>query len=73
MRTFKLLSLLVIVIALVVIVLQNRAPWQVHFLWLTGHIPGVLLLFLTSAAGFVAGIIFTLLLRRGRRGTKKNR
>ncbi|MFO7785235.1 MAG: LapA family protein [Thermodesulfobacteriota bacterium] len=70
MRTFKLVSLLVLVIALVVIVLQNRAPWQVHFLWLTGHMPGILLLFLTAAAGFVAGVIATLLLQRG---SKKNR
>lgn len=69
MRTFKLVSLLVLVIALVVIVLQNRAPWQVHFLWLTGHMPGILLLFLTAAAGFVAGVIATLLLQRG---SKKN-
>ena len=64
MKTAKLVSLLTIVIVLAVFVLQNREPWQVRFLWLSGEISAIVVLFLTAAAGLVAGIISALLMKR---------
>ncbi len=66
MRSIRLVLLLVLVVALAAIVLQNQAPWQVRFLWFTGEMPGIVLLFLIASAGFVAGIIVGLLVKRGR-------
>ena len=65
MRSIKLLLLLVMVVALVAVVFQNQASWQVRFLWLTGEVPGIILLFLTAGVGFIAGITVALLVNRG--------
>jgi uncharacterized integral membrane protein len=65
MKSIKLALLLVLVIAMAAVVLQNQAPWQVRFLWMTGEVPGIILLFLTAAAGFIAGITAALLVKRG--------
>lgn len=65
MKSIKLALLLVLVVALAALVLQNQAPWQVRFLWLTGEVPGIILLFLTAAASFIAGIAVALLVKRG--------
>lgn len=65
MKGIKLTLLVVLFVMLVTIVLQNQAPWEVRFLWLTGELPGIVLLFLTAAAGFIAGIIAALLVKRG--------
>ena len=65
MRSVKLVLLLVLVVALAAVVLQNQASWQVRFLWLTGEVPGIILLFLTAAAGFIMGITVALLMKRG--------
>jgi uncharacterized integral membrane protein len=65
MKSFKLVLLMVLVVALAAVVLQNQASWQVQFLWLTGEVPGIILLFLTAAAGFIAGITVALLVKRG--------
>jgi len=70
MKKTKLVLLLAIVVLLAVFVLQNREPWQVRFLWLSGEIPAIVVLFLTATAGLVAGIIAVLLVRRGT--TKKS-
>lgn len=63
MKKVKLALLLVLVGALVLLVLQNRGAWQVKFLWMSGELPGILLLFITTATGFAAGIIAALLMR----------
>ncbi|MFW5870616.1 MAG: LapA family protein [Candidatus Sumerlaeota bacterium] len=63
MKTVKMILLLVVALALVLIVLQNQAPMQVRFLWMTGEVPGVILLFLTASAGFVLGIFAALLIK----------
>lgn len=63
-KSIKLALLLVLIVALAALVLQNQAPWQVRFLWLTGEVPAVILLFLTAAAGFVAGLTVALLVKR---------
>lgn len=64
MKSIKLSLLLVLVLALAAVVLQNQEPWEVRFLWLSGDVPGIILLFLTALAGFVAGITVALLMRR---------
>lgn len=71
MRSIKLLLLLVLVVALAAVAVQNQSPWQVRFLWLSGEVPGIILLFLTASAGFIAGITVALLMKRGaKRQTK---
>ena len=60
MKTTKLVVLLVLVVALAAIVLQNTAPVQVSFLWMSGKAPAVLLLFLTASAGFTVGLLVAL-------------
>jgi len=67
MKTMKLILLLVLVIALSAIVLQNRVAVQVHFLWLTGELPAILLLFLTTAGGLILGLLLSLLIRGSRK------
>ena len=64
MKRTKLVLLLTIVILLAVFVLQNREPWQVRFLWLSGEMSAIVVLFLTAAAGLVVGIIAALLMKR---------
>ncbi|MDR9502236.1 MAG: LapA family protein [Desulfurivibrionaceae bacterium] len=64
MKSIKLTLLLVLVVALAALVFQNQEPWEVRFLWLSGDVPGIILLFLTAVAGFVAGITVALLMRR---------
>ncbi|MDZ7721537.1 MAG: LapA family protein [candidate division KSB1 bacterium] len=54
------------------VVSQNQAPWHVRFLWLTGDVPGIILLFLTAATGFIAGITATLLVKRRAKPQHKN-
>ncbi|HDP98377.1 MAG TPA: DUF1049 domain-containing protein [bacterium] len=70
MRTVKLVLILALTIALAVFVLQNQAPWQVRFLWMTGELPGVILLFLTAVAGFIVGLTAALLVKRGAKLTR---
>ncbi|MGM0600615.1 MAG: hypothetical protein ACQETH_12465 [Candidatus Rifleibacteriota bacterium] len=64
MKTIKIVLLVILVGALVAVVLQNQVTWEVNFLWLTGELPGFVLLFLTAAAGFISGIIATLMIKR---------
>ncbi len=61
MKSTKLVLLLVLVGVLAAVVVQNQGSWQVHFLWLTREVPGIILLLLTALAGFIAGITVALL------------
>lgn len=65
MKSFKLILLLVLAFSLGAVVLQNQESWNVRFLWMTGGMPGVVLLFLTATAGFIAGVTVALLMKRG--------
>ena len=65
MKSLKLVLLLVLVAALAAVVFQNQAPWQVRFLWMTGEMSGIVVLLLTAAAGFIAGLTVALLVRHG--------
>ncbi|GAA5496806.1 hypothetical protein Rhal01_02991 [Rubritalea halochordaticola] len=71
MKTTKLLLLLLLVALLSALVIQNRGLLPVKFLWLSGEISGIVLLFLTAASGFVTGIIVTLLMKRSELNKKK--
>ena len=64
MKTAKLLLLLLLVAALAALVIQNRGSWPVSFLWFSGEVSGIVLLFLTAAAGFATGITVSLLVKR---------
>lgn len=65
MNGIKLALLLTLSLALVLVVIQNTAPVQARFLWFTAEVPAIVLLFLTAAAGFIAGLLVTLLIRSG--------
>ena len=66
-KSIKLALLLVLVVALAALALQNQAPWRVRFFWLTGEVPGSILLFLTAATGLIVGITVALLVKQGAR------
>jgi uncharacterized integral membrane protein len=70
MKSFKLILLLVLMAVFTVIVLQNQAAWEVRFLWIEGELPGIIMLFLTTAIGFISGITVALLVRRDSRKSK---
>jgi uncharacterized integral membrane protein len=63
MKLIKLILLLVLVVSLTAVVLQNQVPLQVRFLWLTGEVPGIILLLLTATTGFITGITATLMVK----------
>lgn len=64
MKKAKLVVILLLVGALAAAALQNQASWEVSFLWMTGEVPGIILLFLTATAGFIMGITTAYLLKR---------
>lgn len=63
MRIVKQVLLVVVGMFLAIVILQNTAPVRVQFLWMSGQMATVLLLFLTAVAGFAMGVIVTLLLK----------
>lgn len=67
MKTFKLASILVFSLFLVLIVVQNTASVQSRFLWFTAELPVIVLLFLTTAGGFVLGLVVALLVKSGKK------
>lgn len=64
MRTTRLIVLIVVVVLLAIIIIQNREPVRTHFLFATVEMPHILLLLITAAAGFVAGLMVALLSER---------
>ena len=65
MKKIKLVLLLTISLVLVLVVVQNTAPVNARFLWLTAEVPVIVLLFLTAAGGFVSGLLSALLVKSG--------
>ena len=65
MKRIKFIFLLTISLALVLVVVQNTAPVNARFLWLTAEVPVIVLLFLTAAGGFVSGLLSALLVKSG--------
>ncbi len=72
MKRVKLAVLVAIGLALMMLVVQNTAPVQARFLWMSAEIPAVVLLFLTAAGGFVAGLLVALLAKRGSKTKQGN-
>jgi len=73
MKTVKLVTILALAIALAAVVLQNTSPVLVRFLWLNGEMPAILLLFLTSAGGFMLGLVVAIVVRSGRKSTSSQK
>jgi len=67
MKTVKLVFILTIILALILLVVQNTSPLQVRFLWFSAEMPAVLLLLLllTAVGGFALGILVVLFMSSG--------
>lgn len=52
-----------LIAALAIVIAQNRAPVQTHFLLITVEMPQILLLALTALAGFIVGLLASTLVR----------
>lgn len=57
MSRFKLIIVLALTVLLVIFVVQNAAAYQVRFLVWNLSISGAALVFVSAAAGFLAGIL----------------
>lgn len=68
MNTVKLVLILVLTAALVILVAQNTSIVETRFLWIRVEAPAILLLILTSAAGFFLGLLVALLTGRDKKG-----
>lgn len=74
MKKLKLAIVLMLSLVLVLLVVQNTASVQAHFLGFTTEMSLVVLLFLTGALGFVSGLVLGFLLKnRGVHSTKEQR
>lgn len=62
-RYVKPIALALLLAALLIVIAQNRAPVQTHFLLITIEMPQILLLALTALAGFVVGLLVPALVR----------
>jgi len=56
MKKLKLILIIIFTIAVAMLILQNTARVQAHFLWFTAEIPIIILLFFTAMGGFVLGL-----------------
>lgn len=63
MRKLKLIIVLVLTVVLILLVVQNKASVQAHFLGFTTEMSLVVLLFLTGVTGFVSGLLLGFLLK----------
>ncbi len=72
MQRVKLAVLLLIGLGVLLVVIQNTAPVQARFLWMTAEIPAIVLLFVTAVGGFVAGLLAALLVKRGQHSRSKS-
>jgi len=60
MRNLKLISASILAILVAIIVVQNREPVATDVLFATVVMAHAMLLFITAAAGFALGVLFTL-------------
>lgn len=63
MKKFKLAIVIILSLILILLVIQNTATVQTHFLGFTVEMSLVVLLFLTGAMGFVSGLVLGFLLK----------
>jgi uncharacterized integral membrane protein len=66
MKKLKWAIVLVLNLVLVLLVVQNTASVQAHFIGFTAEMSLVVLLFLTGAIGFVSGLVLGFLLKSKR-------
>jgi len=66
MKKLKWAIVLVLNLVLVLLVVQNTASVQAHFIGFTAEMSLVVLLFLTGAIGFVSGLVLGFLLKSNR-------
>lgn len=71
MKKAKLALVLILSLALVLIVVQNTAPVEARFLWMTAEVPAIVLLFLTAAGGFVSGLLVALLAKSDNKSNRR--
>lgn len=69
MKTWKIITLVVLAVLALIVVLQNTAAVETHILFFTVIMPRALLLFLTLLVGVILGLLISFY--RGRR-TKAN-
>jgi uncharacterized integral membrane protein len=67
MQRFKLIALLVLVMAAIILVQQNTEPVETRILFLTVTMPRAVLLMLTLMIGFACGILVALGIGKRRR------
>lgn len=66
MKKIKLTILVVLCLVLIMLVVQNTASVEAHFLGFTAEMSLVILLFLTGTVGFISGLLLGFLLKSGR-------
>jgi len=64
MKKLKLILIVIFSIAIALVILQNTARVQAHFLWFTAEMPVIVLLFVTAVGCFVLGL-FVAFLKKG--------
>ena len=63
MKKLKLTLAVVLCLVLVLLIIQNTASVQAHFLWFSTEMSLVVLLFLTGVIGLVSGLIIGFLIK----------
>ncbi len=61
MKKLKIILIITFSIAIALLILQNTARVQAHFLWFTAEVPIIVLLFFTAVGGFILGLVVALL------------
>jgi uncharacterized integral membrane protein len=64
MKKLKIILIITFSIAIALLILQNTARVQAHFLWFTAEISVIVLLFFATVGGFILGL-FVALLKKG--------
>jgi uncharacterized integral membrane protein len=61
MKKLKIILIITFSIAIALLILQNTARVQAHFLWFTAEVPIIALLFFTAVGAFILGLVVALL------------
>lgn len=64
MRKAKLGLILGLSLALILVVVQNTTTVEGRFLWFSAEVPVILLLVLTTAGGFILGLLVAIFYQR---------
>ncbi len=61
MKKLKIILIITFSIAIALLILQNTARVQAHFLWFTAEVSIIVLLFFTAVGAFILGLVVALL------------